>query len=179
MKSIRKIILNIILIIGIIIIAGCDKVVNDFQPVHSIDDYKNTLTIQELALQLNMDTLTCFDQFPSQGKVFTIKGFIYKGNVFQQDNRFLLYSEIDSSLVPTYASSTGYSFKGKILNCRISSEYLSIYNDIFKRFDDSGKIWMEIVIKGQANGIDVPLGGGICNKKLEIMEIFEVGLPNN
>lgn len=165
---------NIFLILLLAFIIGCDKVVNDFKPVHSINDFKNALTLQDIKLQLNIDSLKCFDTLPNQGQTLTIKGFIYKGNVFQVENRFLFYSEVDSSLMSNYIPSTNYSFKGQVINCKLSPDFLSIYNDIFKRFGNN--MWMEMVIKGQPNGLDIPLGGGVCKKGFEIINIFEVGL---
>jgi len=145
-------------IILIFLLLSCNKQVGP-QTINNINQYPNAVSLKNI-YSTYINNYSCNDSLPSEELVITVKGFLYKSNIFINENRFFLYSDTLSS---------------QINECNLSPSFLNIYNTITKLYSKQTSYWMPIVVKGHLIGINLQTNGN-CKKSFKINNICEVGL---
>ena len=137
---------SLLLLIFSILLLSCN-----FNPFHNDEDIWDgkVYTIPEL-----------FDSGVAQdGNTYFVEGYIFELNYFPEDERFLLYPEIN-----TYRDTTYHN-----IDINVMSNSNSIFNKIVNVFKNTDEEWISVTIRGKAK--EITIAGNGWSDDIFIIEI--------
>ena len=144
---------NILLLFVSILLFSCNF--NPFQSDEDIWD-GNVYTIHEL-----------FDSDIIQdGMTYLVEGYIFELNYFPENERFLLYPEIN-----TYTDRTYHN-----VNINVVKNSSSIFNKIINAFENTEEEWILVTIRGEAK--EITIAGNGWSDDIFVMEIGAIRISD-
>ena len=100
------------------------------------------------------------------GNTYLVEGYIFEHNYFPENERFLLYPEINTNRDVTYHN----------VDINVVSNSSSIFNKIVNAFENTEEEWIPVTIRGEAK--EITIAGNGWSGDIFIMEIDAIRISN-
>ncbi len=100
------------------------------------------------------------------GKTYLVKGYIFELNYFPENERFLLYPEINTNRDVTYHN----------VDINVVKNSSSIFNKIINAFKNTDEEWIPVNIRGEAK--EITIAGNGWSDDIFVMEIDAIRISN-